>query len=97
MGQPATPAYRKLSSEIGYADLTGLVPGEVDPMFAAFKGTRGLILDMRGYPRGTAWAIAPHLNVKQAKVGARFRRPPRGRRRSRRARDSRGWRRRCAG
>jgi C-terminal processing protease CtpA/Prc len=30
---------------------------------------------MRGYPRGTAWAIAPRLNVKGARVGARFRRP----------------------
>ena len=69
------PAYRALSPEIGYADLTRLVPSEVDRMFEALKDTKGLILDMRGYPNGTAWSIAPHINVKKAKIGARFRRP----------------------
>ncbi len=71
----APPAYRALSAEIGYADLTRLEPSEVDPMFEALKGTKNLILDMRGYPNGTAWSIAPHINVKRAKTGARFRRP----------------------
>lgn len=74
-GQPGPPAYRALSPEIGYADLTRLVPAEVDGMFTAFKHTSGLILDMRGYPKGTAWSIAPRINVKRAKIGARFRRP----------------------
>ena len=69
------PTYRALTPEIGYADLTRLMPNDVDPMFEALKDTKGLILDMRGYPNGTAWAIAPHINVKKAKVGARFRRP----------------------
>ena len=73
--EPRPPAYRALSAEIGYADLTRLEPSEVDPMFEALKGTKNLILDMRGYPNGTAWAIAPHINVKRAKTGARFRRP----------------------
>jgi hypothetical protein len=68
------PAYRALTPEIGYADLTRLMPNDVDPMFEALKDTKGLIFDMRGYPNGTAWAIAPHINVKKAKVGALFRR-----------------------
>lgn len=69
------PAYRLLFPEIGYADLTKLVPGEVDVMFKAFQDTKAIIFDMRGYPKGTAWSIAPRINVKEAKVGARFRRP----------------------
>jgi hypothetical protein len=38
------------------------------------KETRGLIFDMRGYPKGTAWAIAPRLTAKEV-VTARFEAP----------------------
>ena len=31
-------------------------------------------MDMRGYPRGTAWSVAPRLATKQAMVAALFRR-----------------------
>ncbi len=41
-------------------------------MFEALKATRALVLDMRGYPKGTAWAIASRINTKQAKYGAQF-------------------------
>jgi len=43
-------------------------------MFDALKDTKAIIFDMRGYPRGTAWSIAPRINTKNAKVGATFRR-----------------------
>ena len=56
--------YRLLSNEIGYADLTKLDVTDVDGMFEAFKNTRAIIFDMRGYPLGTAWEIAPRLAVK---------------------------------
>lgn len=70
-----TPHYKLLSKDVGYADLRVLEPGEVDAMFAAFARTRGIVLDLRGYPKGTAWAIAPYLNVKRAQYGAQFTRP----------------------
>ena len=44
-------------------------------MFEKFKDTDGIIFDMRGYPRGTAWAIAPRINTKRASHAAEFRRP----------------------
>jgi hypothetical protein len=72
---PAAPHYKLLSSDIGYADLRLLVSGEVDAMFAAFARTRGIVLDLRGYPNGTAWPITPYLNVKRAQHGAHFTQP----------------------
>ena len=44
-------------------------------MFAAMNGTKAIIFDMRGYPYGTGWSIAPRLNTNKATVGAIFRRP----------------------
>jgi len=72
---PAKPHYKLLPGNIGYADLRLLESNEVDAMFAALGKTRGLILDMRGYPNGTAWPMAPYLNVKQARFGAHFTQP----------------------
>ncbi len=60
---PAKPgeSYRLINQDIGYANLDKLEIADVDAMFEAFKNTRAIILDMRNYPRGTAWAIAPRL------------------------------------
>jgi C-terminal processing protease CtpA/Prc len=69
------PHWKLLSHDLGYADLRLLVPGEVDAMFAAFAKTRGIVLDLRGYPNGTAWPIAPYLNVKGARHAAHFAQP----------------------
>jgi hypothetical protein len=66
--------YRILENSIGYVDLTRLTVSQVDAMFEAFQSTRAIIFDMRGYPNGTAWSIAPRINTKEAKVGAVFRR-----------------------
>ncbi len=65
---------RILPGNLGYVDLPRLALGEVDALFEKVKGTRGLIFDMRGYPQGTAWSIAPRINTLNAKVGAQFRR-----------------------
>jgi C-terminal processing protease CtpA/Prc len=65
---------RILPGNLGYADLTRLTRAEVDGMFDKLKDTRALIFDMRGYPQGTAWAIAPRINTRNAKIGAQFRR-----------------------
>lgn len=67
--------WRLVEPGVGYVDLKRLEVSQVDAMFAALRDTRALIFDMRGYPRGTAWAIAPRLNVRKARVAAVFRRP----------------------
>jgi C-terminal processing protease CtpA/Prc len=65
---------RILPGNWGYVDLTRLTEAEVDGLFDKVAGTRGLIMDMRGYPQGTAWSIAPRINTKKTKIGAQFRR-----------------------
>ena len=68
-------ALQMLPGNIGYADLDGLAPARVDEMFEKFKNTKAIIFDMRGYPQGTAWLIAPRLTERKGVVAARFRRP----------------------
>jgi hypothetical protein len=63
-----------INDSIGYVDLSRLPPTRVDEMFEAFKNTRAFIIDMRGYPQGTAWQIAPRLSEKDEPVAAQFRR-----------------------
>jgi C-terminal processing protease CtpA/Prc len=65
---------RFLDGNIGYADLARLQVADVEPLFARFKDTRGIIFDMRGYPNDTAWPIAPRINVRNAPYGALFQR-----------------------
>ena len=69
-----TPVFGVLPSGLGYMDLARLTPAQVDEAFIKVKDTPGLIFDMRGYPNGTAWAIAPHLTHKRVPA-ARFQRP----------------------
>jgi C-terminal processing protease CtpA/Prc len=71
---PDTPPYEVLEGNIGYVDLTRLMPSQVDAMFEALMKTKAIIFNMRGYPNGTAWPIAPRINTRNAKVGAIFRR-----------------------
>ena len=75
---PAPPSpgevVRILPGNFGYMDLTRLERAEVPAAFEKVKDTRGLVFDMRGYPRGTAWSIAPRINTRNARVGAQFRR-----------------------
>lgn len=65
---------RILPGNIGYMDLTRLQVAEVPAAFEKVKETQGLVFDMRGYPNGTAWSIAPRINTRNARVGAQFRR-----------------------
>jgi C-terminal processing protease CtpA/Prc len=73
---------RILPGNIGYADLDRLPGALVDSMFTLFRDTRAIIFDMRGYPRGTAWEIAPRLATRPGLPAARFSLPivrrPRG-------------------
>jgi C-terminal processing protease CtpA/Prc len=71
----AAAHWRRLPDNVGYVDLTELLVPEIAPMFDELRDTRAIIFDLRGYPNGTAWAIAPRINTKQAKHGAQFLRP----------------------
>ncbi|MFW6089848.1 MAG: S41 family peptidase [Gemmatimonadota bacterium] len=52
---------RILDGDVGYVDLDRLEPSDVDAMFERLAGTRAIVFDMRGYPKGTVWWIAPRL------------------------------------
>jgi C-terminal processing protease CtpA/Prc len=71
----STPMMQVLPSGYGYVDLDRLQAGEVDKMFDMIKTTPAVIFDMRGYPNGTAWPIAPRLTDKGNVVAALFYRP----------------------
>jgi len=71
----STPVFGVLPSGFGYVDLARLKLEEVDKMFETIKNAPAVIFDMRGYPNGTAWAIAPRLTEKKGVVGALFSRP----------------------
>ena len=72
--QSPTP-WKKLEDNVGYADLRLLRAEGVDAMLAALKDTRALVLDLRGYPQGSAWALAPRLNTRGATTSALIARP----------------------
>lgn len=67
--QPSPPAapdevYRVVEDgAIGVVDLSHLTVEQVPAMFAALASTEAIVFDMRGYPKGTAWAIAPYLDA----------------------------------
>jgi C-terminal processing protease CtpA/Prc len=66
------PLFRILPGNIGYADLGRLPAEQVDSMFERLKDTRAIVFDMRGYPFGTAWPIAPRLTRADMPPAARF-------------------------
>ena len=72
-GRNDEPVTRLISEDIGYADLDRLTREQVKKMFKKFRDTKAIIFDMRGYPKGTAWKIAPYLSSKQVQA-ADFRR-----------------------
>jgi C-terminal processing protease CtpA/Prc len=72
---PSAPHWKKLAGNVGYVDLRTLVIPEVNPMLEDLKGTRAIVFDMRGYPHGTVWPIAPRVNTRKAVWGALFLRP----------------------
>ncbi len=66
-----TPVYGVLPQGYGYMDLVRLKVTDIDKAFEAVKNTSALIMDMRGYPQGTAWSLGPRLAEKKTVV-ARF-------------------------
>jgi C-terminal processing protease CtpA/Prc len=74
-GSPTGAVVRIIDGGIGYVDLTRLLRDEVDAMFEKLRDTRAIVFDMRGYPNGTAWLIAPRINTRSARFGATFYEP----------------------
>jgi C-terminal processing protease CtpA/Prc len=72
-----TDIIREVAPGIGYVDLDRLEFGQVDSVFSRFADADAIILDMRGYPNGTVWQIAPRLAERPAVV-ARFLTPAPG-------------------
>ena len=72
--QPKTPVFSVLPEGYGYFDLMRLTKEQVTPAFEAVKDAPALIMDMRGYPKGTAWEICARLTDKPMTM-ATFRRP----------------------
>ncbi len=70
-----TPVYGVLPSGYGYIDLARLQRGDADKALDAVMKCPALIFDMRGYPNGTAWSIAPRLTTRRNVTAALFRRP----------------------
>jgi C-terminal processing protease CtpA/Prc len=55
------PVIDLLPGNVGYVDLDRLTFDMIDSAFTRLARTRGIIFDMRGYPNGTVYAIAPRL------------------------------------
>jgi C-terminal processing protease CtpA/Prc len=70
--RPTGDPYKLLEGGVGYVDLNILERAQVDAMFTAFEKAPSIVFDMRGYPNGTAWSIAPRLNVRGTKMAAMF-------------------------
>jgi C-terminal processing protease CtpA/Prc len=71
----SVPKVQILPGGFGYVDLERLTVAEVDKMFETVKNAPAVIFDMRDYPNGTAWEIAPRLTSRRSPVGALFSRP----------------------
>jgi C-terminal processing protease CtpA/Prc len=72
---PTGPAWRKLPNNIGFVDLRALQRADVGTAMTELAQTKAIVFDMRGYPNGVAWTLAPLLNVRNAKYGAQFLQP----------------------
>jgi len=66
--------YEVLPGNIGYVDMSRLLPENIEAMEAAMEGTSGLVVDLRGYPKTPSWPISMWLNQKGAQVMALFER-----------------------
>jgi C-terminal processing protease CtpA/Prc len=73
--QRKTPIYQVLPSGYGYIDLARLPLVDAQKALDLLINTPAIIFDMRGYPNGTAWELAPRLTEKKNVTAARFRRP----------------------
>lgn len=69
------PHFKVLEGNLGYVDLSALELPEVDAMMTALAGTRAIIFDDRGYPKGTPFKFGPRLDTRHPKGVAQFYEP----------------------
>jgi C-terminal processing protease CtpA/Prc len=69
------PIVKLLPGNVGYIDLDRLELDGLPQALESLRASRGLVLDMRGYPRLTGHALAARLNTRKARVGALLRCP----------------------
>lgn len=70
--------YRVMEGNIGFVDFRLLEAWQVPEMFETLKNTRGIVFDLRNYPRGSMWALGPYLDVKGSRPYAQYERPRAG-------------------
>jgi C-terminal processing protease CtpA/Prc len=70
------PVVDVLPGNVGYLDLARLNRGDAEPALVRLAATRALVIDLRGYPRGTAWVLGPHFTATLVRA-ALFRTPVR--------------------
>ena len=56
------PKWRMLDGNIGYVNMGLLEVADVPSMMNEFRNTRGIVFDVRNYPKGTGAAIAERIN-----------------------------------
>jgi C-terminal processing protease CtpA/Prc len=69
------PVYEVLPNGYGYIDLARLPNADAHKALDALLKTPAIVFDMRGYPNGTAWPLAPRLTSRTNITAALFRRP----------------------
>ena len=72
--QRTRPTVDVLAGNVGYMDLDRLQPADVEAAIQRLRPTRAIIMDMRGYPHGTAGTIAAHITPRSVAV-THFRTP----------------------
>ncbi len=61
---PVTELVRVLPGNIGYINMGDITTQQVDSAIAIVKGTSGIVMDVRNYPRGTMYLFANFFNPK---------------------------------
>jgi C-terminal processing protease CtpA/Prc len=67
---PAVLPWRLLADGTGYVDLRILDGSQIDSMLETLGKAPSIVFDLRGYPRGIFWLLAPRLNLRGALVAA---------------------------
>jgi carboxyl-terminal processing protease len=62
------PTVKLFGDSIGYVNMELLSRIKVDSMMTALEKTKAIIFDIRNYPQGTAWNIAPKLTNTEKKA-----------------------------
>ena len=69
------PIFEVMPNGYGYIDLARLPNADAHKALDAVLKTPAIVFDMRGYPNGTAWPLAPRLSPRTDITAALFRRP----------------------